>query len=107
MTGRLPVCEQSGIAERMRELQRERMARIAGCACPQRTTAGEVVHTSLCPLGPHPAAAMASPTQIALVLAAVGRMRLRAYRTRGMPRTADELMAEAAAEKAARHLVLS
>ena len=86
MTGRTPSCESSTVGERMRELQRDRMAAIAGCNCPQRTTQGEVVHTSLCPLGPHPAAAMASPSQIEQVLAAVERLRLRAYRTRGMCR---------------------
>jgi hypothetical protein len=102
---RTPACEDSGIAERMRELQRERMQRIAGCTCPQRTTAGDVVHTSLCPLGPHPAAAMASDTQIALVLAAVERLRAK-RKHRNLP-SADELMAEAIAAKYARHRVLS
>ena len=58
MSGRLPACEQPGIAERMREIQAERMAAIAGCSCPQRTAAGEIVHTPLCPLrsGAPPAA---------------------------------------------------
>ncbi len=30
MSGRLPMCEQPGIAERLREIQAERMAAIAG-----------------------------------------------------------------------------
>jgi len=64
------MCEQPGIAERMAELQRERVAAIAGCRCPQRTTEGLVVHVSLCPLGPHPA----PPS---LVLEAMQRARAR------------------------------
>ena len=104
MTGRLPVCEDAAaIGTRMRELQAERMASIAGCQCPPDGDGGQT-HRPGCALEPRPAA-MATPSQISLVLAAVERMRLRAYRTRGMPRTADEIMAEAIAAKNARHRV--
>jgi len=73
MSGRLPVCEDSAaIAARIAELRRERMAMLAGCTCPQRTTAGEIVHTSLCPLGPHPA-----PSQMALAWEAIRRAQAR------------------------------
>jgi len=105
VTGRLPVCEESGIAERLAEIQAERMTRIAGCACPQRTTQGEVVHVTDCPLGALGPAAMGSPSQISLVLAAVER--LRAKRKHPTLPSADELLAEGhAAIEAARHRVL-
>jgi len=73
MSGRVPMCEQPGIAARLAEIQRERVAAIAGCRCPQRTTEGLVVHVSLCPLGPHPA----PPSQMSLVLEAMQRARAR------------------------------
>ena len=62
MTGRTPACEDSGIAERMRELQRDRMAAIAGCQCPPDGEGGQT-HRPGCPLEPRPAA-MPSPSQI-------------------------------------------
>lgn len=59
MTGRAPVCEDAAaIAERLAEIQRARMAAIAGCTCPQRDAAGNVVHTPLCPLRAEPASKM-------------------------------------------------
>ena len=79
------------------------MASIAGCQCPPDGDGGQT-HRPGCALEPRPAA-MPSPSQISLVLAAVERLRLRAYRTRGMPRTADEIMAEAIAAKNARHRI--
>ena len=76
MTGRLPVCEDAAaIGTRMRELQAERMARIAGCQCPPDGDGGQT-HRPGCALEPRPAA-MATPSQISLVLAAVERMRAR------------------------------
>jgi len=73
MSGRTPACEDAAaIAARIAELRRERMAMLAGCTCPQRTTAGEIVHTSLCPLGPHPA-----PSQMALAWEAIRRAQAR------------------------------
>lgn len=59
MTGRAPVCEDgAAIAERLAEIQRARMAAIAGCTCPGRDTTGNVVHTPLCPLRAEPASKM-------------------------------------------------
>jgi len=71
MSGRVPMCEQPGIAERLAELQRERVAAIAGCRCPQRTTEGLVVHVTACPLRP------AAPSQMQATLAAMARARAR------------------------------
>jgi len=93
---RTPACEDSGIGERMRELQRDRMAAIAGCSCPQRTTAGEVVHRPGCAMLP-------PPPDVAIALA-VAMERLRARRKHRTLPSADELMAEAVAAKYARHL---
>ena len=62
MTGRTPACEDSGIAERLRELQRDRMAAIAGCQCPPDGDGGQT-HRPGCALEPRPAA-MATPSQI-------------------------------------------
>lgn len=106
---RTPACEDSGIAERLAEIQRERMQRIAGCVCgsqgpAQHDVAGNLVHSPQCPLRQAGAAQMASDTQIALVLAAVERLRAR-RKHRHLP-SADELMAEGIAEKYARHRVL-
>ena len=103
MTGRLPVCEESGIAERLAEIQAERMASIAGCQCPPDGSGGQT-HRPGCALEPRPAA-MATPSQISLVLAAVERMR--AKRKHPTLPSADELLAEGhAAIEAARHRVL-
>jgi len=104
VTGRLPACEDSGIGERMRELQRDRMAAIAGCQCPPDGDGGQT-HRPGCALEPRPAA-MPSPSQIELVLQAVER--LRAKRKHPTLPSADELLAEGhAAIDAARHRVLS
>jgi len=79
MSGRTPACEDSAaITARIAELRKERMAAIAGCTCPQRTTAGEVVHVTACPLGPAP------PSQMVLVLEAMRRARAR-LRQAGVP----------------------
>lgn len=79
MSRRLPVCEDSAaIAARIAELRRERMAMLAGCTCPQRSTAGEVVHVSQCPLGPTP------PSQMQATLEAMARARAR-LRQAGVP----------------------
>lgn len=104
MTGRLPVCEDAAaIGTRMRELQAERMASIAGCQCPPDGDGGQT-HRPGCALEPRPAA-MATPSQISLVLAAVER--LRAKRKHPTLPSADELLAEGhAAIDAARYRVL-
>jgi hypothetical protein len=75
MSGRTPACEDSAaITARIAELQAERLAALAGCTCPQRTTAGEVVHVTACPLGP------AAPSQMESALDAMRRARARVYR---------------------------
>lgn len=95
MTGRTPACEDTAaISARLREIQRERMARIAGCECPPDGDGGQT-HRPGCVLEPRPAA-------LAL---AVAMERLRARRRR--PMTADEIYAEGIAAKYARHRVLS
>jgi hypothetical protein len=103
VTGRTPACEDAAaISARLRQIQRDRMAAIAGCCCPQRDTTGEIVHTPVCPL-------RQGPSQMAPTLEAMQRARLRIYRTRGMPvpERADEIIAEGIAAKYARHRVLS
>lgn len=112
MTGRTPACEDAAtISARLREIQTERLAAISGCLCgtlgpSQRDVAGNVVHAPQCPLRQPQAAAMASPSQIALVLAAVERLRAK-RKHRDLP-SADELRAEGhAAIEAARYRVLS
>ena len=97
MTGRLPVCEQSGIAERLAEIQAERMASIAGCQCPPDGSGGQT-HRPGCALEPRPAA---MPSQLEMAREAIRRARAR------QRRTADDFMAEGIAAKAARHRVLS
>lgn len=73
MSARLPVCEDAAVGQRMREIQAERMAAIAGCACSQRDTTGEVVHAGGCPLRAPPA-----------VLAREAMQRARARLVRGV-----------------------
>ena len=73
MTGRLPACEDSGIAERLAEIQAERMARIAGCACPPDGEGGQT-HRPGCPLEPRPTA---MPSQMEMARAALRRARAR------------------------------
>ena len=97
MTGRLPVCEESGIAERLAEIQAERMASIAGCQCPPDGDGGQT-HRPGCPLEPRPSA---MPSQMEMARAAMRRARAR------QRRTADDYIAEGIAAKAARHRVLS
>jgi len=98
MTGRLPACEDvAAIAERLREIQTERMARIAGCPCEQHDMSGNLLHAPGCPLRPPPQAALAL---------AVAMERLRARHKR-RPMTADEIYAEGVAAKYARHRVLT
>jgi len=99
MTSRQPACEDSGIAERIAELRRERMARIAGCECPQRDTTGEIVHRPGCAMQTPP------PPDVATALA-VAMERLRAKRKHRTLPSQDELMAEAIAAKYARHRIL-
>src|SRR5580765_1936599 len=100
---RTPACEDAAtIGARLRELQAERMAAIAGCICgtlgpAQHDTAGNLVHAPQCPLR--------VPPQAALALA-VAMERLRARHKR-RPMTADEIYAEGVAAKYARHRVLS
>jgi hypothetical protein len=85
MSGRQLVCEDAAaIAERLAEIQRERVAAIAGCRCPQRTTAGEVVHVTACPLGPAPPS-----SQMQATLEAMARARAR-LRQAGVPIRAGE-----------------
>jgi hypothetical protein len=93
---RTPACEDAAIGERLREIQRDRMARIAGCACEQHDTSGALVHAPGCPLR--------APPQAALALA-VAMERLRARHKR-RPMTEDEIIAEGIAQKYARHRVL-
>jgi len=102
MSSRLPLCEQPGIAERMAEIQAERIRMIAGCRCPQRTTEGLVVHVTACPLRP------AAPSQMQATLEAMQRARAR-LRQAGVPirERADEIIAGGIAAKYARHRVLS
>jgi len=97
MTGRTPACEDSGIAERLAEIQAERMARIAGCQCPPDGDGGQT-HRPGCALEPRPAA---MPSQMEMARAAMRRARAR------QRRTADDYIAEGIAAKAARHRVLS
>lgn len=50
MSSRRPSIEDSAtISRRMAEIQRDRMAAIAGCTC-QRTVLGEILHRDNCPL---------------------------------------------------------
>jgi len=103
MSGRRPVCEDAAaIAARLAELQRERVAALAGCRCPQRTTEGLVVHVTACPLGPAP------PSQMQATLEAMARARAR-LRQAGVPirERADEIIAEGITAKYARHRVLT
>jgi len=104
---RTPACEDSAaIAERLAEIQAERLAAIAGCSCPQRDTNGNVVHTPLCPLRAEPA------SQMEMAREAIQRARVRVDR-RGFsssppPASAeDDLIERAIAAKYARHRVLS
>jgi hypothetical protein len=71
MTGRTPACEDSAaIGARLRELQAERIAMLAGCNCPS-SVRGEKLHVPSCPLR--------APPQAALALAvAMERLRARA-----------------------------
>jgi hypothetical protein len=104
VTGRTPACEDAGIAERMREIQRDRMQAIAGCYCTQRDTAGNTVHLQLCPLR------QAQPSQMVATLEAMQRARARVYRRVAPdtpPLTADEIIERGIAEKYARHRVLT
>ena len=95
---RTPACEDAAtISARLRELQAERMAAIAGCICgtlgpAQRDVAGNVVHAPGCPLRA-PSAALA-----------VAMERLRARHKR-RPMTEDEIVAEGIAQKYARHRI--
>jgi len=77
MSSRLPACESPGIAERLAEIQAERIRMIAGCHCP-RDALGAATHNTLCPLRPEPA------SQMALALEAMQRARAR-LRQVGVP----------------------
>jgi len=71
MTGRLPLIDDgAAIAERLREIQAERIRMIAGCHCP-RDALGAATHNTLCPLRPEPA------SQMQLTLDAMRRARER------------------------------
>jgi hypothetical protein len=103
MTGRTPACEDAAtIGERLREIQRERMDRIAGCACPPDGQGG-TTHRPGCPLEPRPAA---MPSQMELATEALWRARAR-LRTRDAAERYVEHIERACAEKAVRHRVLS
>jgi len=73
------MCEQPGIAERMAEIQAERVAAIACCVCPPDGAGGEA-HRPGCALEPRPA----PPSQMQLTLEAMQRARVR-LRQAGVP----------------------
>jgi len=105
MSGRVPVCEDgAAIGQRLREIQAERMAAIAGCGCPQRDTSGNAVHTPLCPL-----LRADTPSAVELAREAMQRVRERLQPRLCLPapKTAAEHYAEGVAAKYARHRVLS
>ena len=81
MSGRLPACESPGIAERLAEIQAERIRMIAGCHCP-RDALGAAIHNTLCPLRPEPA------SQMAATLEAMARARARVRRGEMSPNDA-------------------
>jgi hypothetical protein len=100
MTGRTPACEDvATISARLREIQTERMARIAGCACEQRDTGGNLLHAPQCPLRAQP------PSQIELATEALWRARAR-LRTRDAAERYVEHIERAVEAKAARGRVV-
>lgn len=56
---RTPACEDSSIGARLRELQQERLAHLAGCECPPDGDGGQT-HRPGCLLEPRPAAMTAT-----------------------------------------------
>lgn len=81
MSGRVPIADDAAaISARLREIRAERLAAIAGCACPPADLLGGITHRPNCPLGPE----AAMPSQMELAREAMQRARAR-LRQAGVP----------------------